>query len=138
MGGDAGIVSLGRLDSTRHLVGAGQQLWRDAGALPPRPLPRLRGRDREGACNKIRACIPPSPPLPRLRGREQTEFSASLVAKLESSHSAGCPSPGSRFSALATLSPLTRGEGKECGLRSAPLRFAGRGYGVTRARSDRG
>jgi len=47
-----------------------------------RPLPRKRGRDREGACNKIKStcikihmCKPtPSPALPRKRGREQTEF----------------------------------------------------------------
>jgi hypothetical protein len=47
-------------------------------------LPRLRGRDREGACNKMEgACktfhvhkLTPSPTLPRLRGREQTEFAA--------------------------------------------------------------
>src|SRR5215467_523742 len=36
------------------------------------PLPRLRGRDREGVCTKSRA-VPPSPPLPRKREREQTE-----------------------------------------------------------------
>src|SRR5215813_7647653 len=46
------------------------------------PLPRSRGRDREGACNKIERdlqkvhmrTLTPSPPLPRKRGREQTEF----------------------------------------------------------------
>src|SRR5262249_40401901 len=37
---------------------------------PMCPLPRLRGRDREGVCTKSR---PPSPPLPRKREREQTE-----------------------------------------------------------------
>jgi hypothetical protein len=42
-----------------------------------RPLPRLRGRDREGACYKTHAhALTPSPPLPRKRGREQTEFTA--------------------------------------------------------------
>jgi hypothetical protein len=42
-----------------------------------RPLPRLRGRDREGACKKMEACaLTPSPPLPRKRGREQTEQAA--------------------------------------------------------------
>src|ERR1700757_3295464 len=41
------------------------------------PLPRLRGRDREGACNKIHSYkLTPSPTLPRKRGREQTEFAA--------------------------------------------------------------
>src|SRR5215831_18258880 len=57
-------------------------------------LPCLRGRAREGACNKIGgacnkiegACkriqrihmhtLTPSPTLPRKRGREQTEFAA--------------------------------------------------------------
>src|SRR5215467_13127904 len=41
-----------------------------------RPLPRLRGRAREGARTHESCCIPPphpSPPLPRKRGREQTE-----------------------------------------------------------------
>jgi hypothetical protein len=37
------------------------------------PLPRLRGRDREGACNKK---LTPSPTLPRKRGRVQTEDAA--------------------------------------------------------------
>src|SRR5262245_34427715 len=42
-----------------------------------RPLPRLRGRDREGACNKTPVCnLPPSPTLPRKREREQTEIAA--------------------------------------------------------------
>ena len=41
------------------------------------PLPRLRGRDREGACNKIHVYkLTPSPTLPRKRGREQTEDAA--------------------------------------------------------------
>src|SRR5262245_1709444 len=47
-------------------------------------LPRLRGRDREGACNKIEGrcknihvrTLTPSPTLPRKRGREHTEFVA--------------------------------------------------------------
>jgi hypothetical protein len=51
------------------------------------PLPRLRGRDREGACNKTRVAykaihertFTPSPTLPRKRGREQTEFAARLA-----------------------------------------------------------
>jgi hypothetical protein len=38
-----------------------------------RPLPRLRGRDREGARNKIPGGTP-SPTLPRKRERERTEF----------------------------------------------------------------
>src|SRR6266446_2019232 len=37
--------------------------------------PRMRGRDREGACNMIKH-VTPSPPLPRKRGREQTELAA--------------------------------------------------------------
>jgi len=47
-------------------------------------LPRLRGRDREGVCNKIHSIctkiyvhtLTPSPTLPRKRGRGQTEFAA--------------------------------------------------------------
>ena len=47
-------------------------------------LPRLRGRDREGACNKMEGGVKtfhvhkltPSTTLPRKRGREQTEFAA--------------------------------------------------------------
>src|SRR5262249_57955639 len=38
-----------------------------------RPLPRLRGRDREGACNNTHACKltpPPTPPPQRGGGRE--------------------------------------------------------------------
>jgi hypothetical protein len=50
-------------------------------------LPRLRGRDREGACKNVeRACkkahvqmLTPSPTLPRTRGREQTEFAARIT-----------------------------------------------------------
>ena len=46
------------------------------------PLPRKRGRVREGACKKIkRVRLPPPPSLPRKRGREQTAFVASLFAK---------------------------------------------------------
>ena len=42
-----------------------------------RCIPRLRGRDREGACNKIAVCkLTPSPTLPRKRGRVQTEHVA--------------------------------------------------------------
>jgi len=41
----------------------------DLRLAPQRPLPRVRGRDREGACSKIRA-FTPSPTLPRKRGRE--------------------------------------------------------------------
>jgi hypothetical protein len=41
------------------------------------PLPRLPGRDREGACNKIPVCkLTPSPTLPRKRRRVQTEHAA--------------------------------------------------------------
>src|SRR5262245_30930636 len=44
---------------------------------PHRPLPRLRGRDREGDTDHDRAFhLAPSPTLPRLRGREQTELAA--------------------------------------------------------------
>jgi len=54
-------------------------------------LPRLRGRDREGACKEIEAApndieqtckkthvraLTRSPTLPRKRGREQSEFAA--------------------------------------------------------------
>ena len=45
--------------------------------VPHRPLPRLRGRDREGARNKAHLSkLTPSPTLPRKREREQTEFAA--------------------------------------------------------------
>jgi hypothetical protein len=52
------------------------------GAAPAvHSLPRLRGRDREGACNKIEGtskqftcALAPPPTLPRKRGRERTEF----------------------------------------------------------------
>jgi len=45
-----------------------------AGERLLRSLPRLRGRDREGACNKNHASVlTPSPTLPRKRGREHTE-----------------------------------------------------------------
>src|SRR5215472_5934071 len=43
---------------------------------PYRPLPRLRGRDREGARNMKALQVTPSPTLPRKREREQTEFAA--------------------------------------------------------------
>jgi len=47
--------------------------------VPHRPLPRLRGRDREGARNKAHLSkLTPSPTLPRKREREQTEFAARL------------------------------------------------------------
>jgi hypothetical protein len=47
-------------------------------------LPRLRGRDREGACKEMKRArkkihaqmLTPSPALPRKRGRGQTEFAA--------------------------------------------------------------
>src|SRR5215831_17593680 len=69
-------------------------------AAPQRPLPRLRGRDREGAFGRRLLRLPPppppppsgggrkprlpppprpSPPLPRKRGREQAEFAATAV-----------------------------------------------------------
>src|SRR5262249_30658814 len=49
-------------------------------------LPRLRGRDREGARNKTHACkLTPSPTLPRQRGREQTELAARADFHIESS-----------------------------------------------------
>jgi hypothetical protein len=42
--------------------------------------PPKRGRDREGAYNKIHAHkLTPSPTLPRRRGREQTEFALTLI-----------------------------------------------------------
>jgi hypothetical protein len=45
-----------------------------------RPLPRLRGRDREGACNKTHAGkLTPSPTLPRKRERERTEIAALIL-----------------------------------------------------------
>src|SRR5262245_48480443 len=55
------------------------------------PLSRLRGRDREGACNKIHLCkLTLSPTLPRKRGREQTEFAACADSI---SHECGLGSP---------------------------------------------
>jgi tripartite-type tricarboxylate transporter receptor subunit TctC len=44
-------------------------------AMAHRPLPRLRGRDREGAASAA-FLFTPSPPLPRERGREQAERAA--------------------------------------------------------------
>src|SRR5262249_48551714 len=56
-------------------IGARRPLATTAPKRLLRPLPRLRGRDREGACNKDRACaLTPSPTLPRRREREHTEF----------------------------------------------------------------
>src|SRR5438067_13265997 len=43
-----------------------------------RPLPRLRGRDREGAMHQSSRKLSPSPTLPRKRGRECTESAAAL------------------------------------------------------------
>jgi len=65
---------------------------------PQRPLPRLRGREREGACDKIDArVLTPSPTLPRRREREQTE-SAGRVDSTSHESAAGRPfiSPPSR------------------------------------------
>jgi len=53
-------------------------------------LPRSRGREREGACNKINSpctkihvrTLTPSPTLPRKQGREQTEFAARAIPPL--------------------------------------------------------
>jgi len=65
----AGFVLL--LGRATHLVGTPPPLG------PQRSLPRLRGRDREGARDNGDACkLTPSPPLPRKRGREQTESAA--------------------------------------------------------------
>ena len=43
--------------------------WRIPTA-PHGPLPRLRGRDREGAATNSEPAASPSPTLPRERGRE--------------------------------------------------------------------
>src|SRR5262245_27905576 len=86
-----------------------------------RSLPRLRGRGREGACNKVEgacdkvegacnkvegacnkvdtACkkihvrtLTPSPSLPRKRGREQTGFAARADSTLHEHALTPCPS----------------------------------------------
>jgi hypothetical protein len=62
-------------------------LMDDCAANSVGSLPRLRGRDREGACNKTggaregihEVIFTPSPTLPRKRGREQTELAARLA-----------------------------------------------------------
>jgi phosphatidylserine/phosphatidylglycerophosphate/cardiolipin synthase-like enzyme len=58
---------------SRHETALSSLSWPNASSLQPatrlmrllRPLPRSRGRDREGACNKTRAGPAPSPTLPR-------------------------------------------------------------------------
>jgi len=57
---------------------------------PQRPLPRLRGRVREGACTRRRSKLTLSPPLSRKREREQTEFAALLcIMRQTLDHAAG-------------------------------------------------
>jgi hypothetical protein len=75
----AGPYPLASALSNAHAAG-GDRPW----LAPQRPLPRLRGRDREGACDKnyLRK-LTPSPTLPRKRGREQTEYAARLVSHIK-------------------------------------------------------
>src|SRR5258706_15683686 len=62
----------------RNKRSALRQCLTNCGRKPQRPLPRVRGRDREGAWNdtyRERVCARTlSPTLPRKRGREQTEL----------------------------------------------------------------
>src|SRR5262245_39657473 len=50
---------------------------------PRRPLPRLRGRDREGEFTEQSSPAAPSPPLPRKRGREPAVPAAIAVPPMQ-------------------------------------------------------
>src|SRR5262249_34421596 len=79
-----------------------------------RPLPRLRGRDREGACNKTPVCnLTPSPTLPRKREREQTEIAATSRKSWRNltGHSRVSGNPGATVRGPGSPLPRGRTEG---------------------------
>src|SRR5262249_48116733 len=79
-----GLPARLRLEKTLRLGRRGGCHSRPAGwglevrpAVPHRPLPRLRGGDREGASNLLPSYAgPPPPPPPPPRGREHAELAA--------------------------------------------------------------
>src|SRR5262249_33813463 len=92
---------------------------RDSASLPSarlmrllRPLPRLRGRDREGARNKIRAGHPlPHPPPQAGEGADRDRGEERRVMASPPAHSRGSGDPVLSFQSPLWVPPFPRAHG---------------------------
>src|ERR1700720_991074 len=79
----------------------------ESSLAPKRPLPRLRGRDREGARNKTRASStppPPPPPPPPPRPDATQGWGAGTAARNKTRASSPPPQPSPASGGRSTLS----------------------------------